>query len=394
MTSLISLLVELYQLLRVTLISLLTLTLYSPSLLAEEHALEYYPDGDGKEQGMVVIPVAAALKSTGMMGGAVVSVPHIGQANTQLVGFGAYSVNDSYITYLGYFNFALTRDWSIDVSMLQAEFMDSPLQGSTDSVDASKAEYPAAYLERDWYLTLRRNLPTLRARTDFEFEPFYKTRDIRSNSTAGEHGKSYGVSAGLVQDTRDNQASPGNGYLATGKVLRDWGGAERAAYTRWEAQYARYLDLGGSALFKQQTLALSAYLSDIPTWSNHNTASQPDWFAQSVLGGSERMRGYEDDYFHSRSAVHYAAEYRVIPQWQPQSQIPLVNRYQFPWWQVALFAELGDVAPHFSLEELHSDLKWSAGFGVRVFVENIVARADFAFSDVDTLFRFAVNQPF
>ncbi len=390
MPSLISPLVKLYQIVRITLLSLLTLTIYSPSLLAEEHALEYYPDGDIKEQSMVIIPVAAALSSTGVMGGAVVSVPHIGQSNTQLVGFGAYSVNDSYITYLGYFNYALTPNWSIDVSMLQAEFMDSPLTGNTGCVDGDKA----AYLQRDWYLTLRRSLPTLSARTDFELEPFYKTRDIRSSYTAGEHGKSYGVSSGIVQDTRDNQASPGNGYLATGRVLRDWGGAKRAAYTRWEAQYARYFDLGKSALFRQQTLALSAYLSDIPTWRNHDGASQPDWFAQSVLGGSERMRGYEDDYFHSRSAVHYAAEYRVIPQWQPQSHIPLVNRYQFPWWQVALFAELGDVAPHFSLQELHRGLKWSAGFGVRVFVENIVARADFAFSDVDTLFRFAVNQPF
>ncbi|MBY5991461.1 BamA/TamA family outer membrane protein [Ferrimonas balearica] len=395
----------------------LLLALSAP-LSADDAGVEIFeptPPVDSKDS--VVIPIVGAMDSTGMIAGAVASVTGVGQPHAQLVGFGAYSVNDSYITFLGYYNYALSERWTLDASALQAEFTDStfyldqmfanPVGGQMDTA------LDASYLQRDLYLTFRYLLgqdeeaasrlqlssglpvaPERIARTVVEFEPFYQTRDLRTAQSDNIEGKTYGLSATLDRDTRDFWPSPSRGYHSYAKVLRDWGGSERAAYTRWEAQYTHYLDLGQTAWARQQTLALTGYLSDIPTWDKASPWRQPDWFAQSVLGGSERLRGFGNDRFNDRSALFYGVEYRTIPQWQPQSRIPFFNRYDFPWWQFALFAELGKVESRFDLGDLHSEMEWSAGFGLRFFIERMVARADFGFSGEESLFHFTVNQAF
>ena len=38
------------------------------------------------------------------------------------------------------------------------------------------------------------------------------------------------------------------------------------------------------------------------------------------------------------------------------------------------------MADRWSLSELHTDMKWSAGVGLRVFVNHLVVRADVGFS--------------
>jgi hypothetical protein len=50
------------------------------------------------------------------------------------------------------------------------------------------------------------------------------------------------------------------------------------------------------------------------------------------------------------------------------------------WLQLAAFAELGRVAPEWSLSTLHTDMKWSAGGGIRIFMNNLILRVDGAFS--------------
>ncbi|SHG88481.1 BamA/TamA family outer membrane protein [Ferrimonas marina] len=392
--------------------------LASPWVQAEPSEFEIYQTETVEaELDTVVIPIVGAMSSTGLIGGAVASVTGLGQPHAQLVGFGAYSVNDSYISFLGYYNYALTERWAMDLSALQAEFTDSTLyldpSANPQTAAPATTGIDAAYLQRDLALTLRYRLyeDTAAAsrvkleqglpvgsesinRVLFEIEPFYQTRDLRTVESDNIEGRTYGVSTTLEFDSRDFWPTPSIGQHSYATVLRDWGGSDRAAYTRWEAQHSRYLDLGSSGWSRQQTLALTGYLSDIPTWDNTDPSSQPDWFAQSVLGGSERLRGYGNDRFSNRSALFYAAEYRVIPNWQPQQQIPLLNRYDFPWWQAALFAELGKTEDRLSLSALHRDMEWSAGFGLRFFIERMVARADFGFSDEESLFHFTVNQAF
>lgn len=404
--------------LRQFLMGVLILSSLTPLLNAEEVGIEILePSATADEKGVVVIPIVGAMESTGAIAGTVVSVTGVGQPAAQLVGFGAYSVNDSYITFLGYYNFALSERWAMDIQGLQAEFMDSELfldPVSTGSLLVDEDEpLDGSYLQRDWYLTIRYLIsqdtesaarlrlhdglpvqPERGERTVFEIEPFYRTRDVRSSETDNIEGETYGVSFILDRDTRDFSPSPSRGYHTYAKLHRDWGSSDRAAYTKWEAQYSHYLDLGRSSRSKQRTLALTAYLSDIPTWRNDDPNRQPDWFAQSVLGGQQRLRGYDNDRFSDRSALFYGVEYRTVPKWQPQTTMPYINRYDFPWWQFALFAEMGKVESRFDLGDLHKDMEWSAGFGVRVFIEGIVARADIGFSDEDNILRFTVNQAF
>lgn len=403
---------------RKTLVSLLFFSLLSSLLRAEEVGVEVFePHAAADQKNVVVIPIVAAMYSTGVFGGAVVSVTGVGQPTAQLVGFGAYSVNDSYITFLGYYNFALSERWSFDVSGMQAEFMGARVfldQFSAGPLIVDENEpLDASYRQRDWFATFRYLIsadaasasrfrlqdglplePERIARTKFEIEPFFRTREVLINEIDNIEGETYGVSLVLDRDTRDFSPSPSRGYHTFLKLNRDWGSSDRAAYSKWEAQYTHYLDLGSGPRSKQRTIALTGYLSDIPTWRDDDPTRQPDWFAQSVLGGPDRLRGYDNDRFFDRSAIFYGVEYRAVPKWQPQTAIPYINRYDFPWWQFALFAEVGKVESRFDLADLHKDMKWSAGLGLRVFIEGIVARADFGFSQEDSIFRFTVNQAF
>ncbi|QLE84145.1 BamA/TamA family outer membrane protein [Shewanella sp. Scap07] len=356
----------------------------------------------------VIIPIIGAMESTGLLAGSVVAVTGLGQPQAQAVGFGAYSVNNSYISYLGYFNYALSARWTFDISALQADFTDTEMYLGEQPDDPIDVPGDASYLQRDWQMTFRyliNQTPAKPVNTItgvqaqpvtrvLEVEPFYKSREFRSDNVANVAGETYGISVTLDQDARDYTPSPSRGYHSYAKVLRDWGGSERASYTRWEVQHSQYFDLGSNRINQQQTLSLTGYLSDIPTWQNDKAHRQPDWFAQSVLGGPDRMRGYGDNYMHDRSALFYGAELRMIPKWQPQSRVPVLSRYDFPWWQTAVFAELGNVSDKLDFSALHNNMKWSAGVGIRVFIENIIARADFGFSKDDSIFRFTVNQPF
>ncbi|WP_162618037.1 hypothetical protein [Shewanella halifaxensis] len=386
----------------------------SIGLQAEEAELEVFAV-ENVESGTdtVVIPIVGAMESTGALAGSVIAVTGVGQPQAQAIGFGAYSVNDSYISYLGYFNYALSDYWTFDISGLIAEFTETAMFLGEQPDNPADIPSDASLLQRDWQMTFRYLMSeqTVKApthnqqsplgghadyntRTVLEIEPFYHSRDFRSQQVNNIEGLTYGVSMKIDRDARNYAPSPSAGYHSYAKVLRDWGNADRASYTRWEAQHTHYFDLGNNGWNQQQTLSVTGYVSDIPTWKNDSPKSQPDWFAQSTLGGSDRMRGYGDDYFHNRSALFYGAEYRVTPNWQPQTSAPLIEHYNFPWWQFAAFAEVGSVDKKLDLVKLHKDMHWSAGVGLRVFIENIVARVDYGFSKDDSILRFTVNQAF
>ena len=51
-------------------------------------------------------------------------------------------------------------------------------------------------------------------------------------------------------------------------------------------------------------------------------------------------------------------------------------------------------APSWDVSELHSDMKWSTGIGVRVFAKGIIARIDGAASEEGFKVQMMVNNPF
>jgi hypothetical protein len=87
------------------------------------------------------------------------------------------------------------------------------------------------------------------------------------------------------------------------------------------------------------------------------------------------MRAYSSQRFNDRSAIYYAGELRVIPEWNPFDLWPAFQNYaDVEWLQSALFIELGRVAPEWDLGTLHSSMKWSAGLGIRAWESAFVVR--------------------
>lgn len=83
-----------------------------------------------------------------------------------------------------------------------------------------------------------------------------------------------------------------------------------------------------------------------------------------------------------------------MPTWQPLGGWPVFNWYNLPWWLWVVFAEAGRVAESYHLSTLHSDMKWSAGGGVRFQIEGIVVRTEAALGTEESRFQVMINQPF
>ncbi len=85
----------------------------------------------------------------------------------------------------------------------------------------------------------------------------------------------------------------------------------------------------------------------------------------------------------------------MIPEWNPFTKMRTVQEYLgVQWLQFVPFVEIGRVAPEWDLEELHSDMKWSAGLGLRAWAKGIVVRVDTAVSDEGVGVMMMVSQPF
>jgi hypothetical protein len=70
-----------------------------------------------------------------------------------------------------------------------------------------------------------------------------------------------------------------------------------------------------------------------------------------------------------------------MPLSNPFSMIPLIKKLTIPWWQWVVFAEAGRVIDDWDIGELHKDMKFTFGGGLRVSVEGLIIRLDVAGSD-------------
>ena len=70
-----------------------------------------------------------------------------------------------------------------------------------------------------------------------------------------------------------------------------------------------------------------------------------------------------------------------MPTWQPLGDIRWLKWAEIRWWQWVFFAEAGQVAPSYNLDDLHSDLHADAGISIRLMVHKAVCRLDFAGSE-------------
>jgi len=238
-------------------------------------------------------------------------------------------------------------------------------------------------------------------RTFLEVQPFVHWQDFSKSEEPLQDFNSNGLALGIKYDNTDFYENPSKGSLQNFLLRRDFNAFnDTSEWTTIEFELEKYFSLGENSLFKQQVIALDLWTAYSPTmkYMEENGTliaknAPPDYYG-ATLGGLYRMRGFQDRRFHDKAGLYYSIEYRVIPQWQPLSDINWLRPFQIDWWQFAVFAEAGRVAPEWNISTLNSDLKLDAGVSFRIMAFKNVGRLDFAFSDEDWSVIAFLGHPF
>lgn len=239
--------------------------------------------------------------------------------------------------------------------------------------------------------------PFVSGRTYVNVDLFYRNQDLEAEEKAIDDVdlRTNGVTLGLRWDNRDFVANPSRGNTVWLGVTRDFGAMDSTSeWTVLEAEYGHYLDLGRSRWFRQSVLALNAWTANAITWDRGDPPQRPPLFAGASLGGLFRQRGFPEGRFWDQAAVNYVAELRLIPDWNPVGRDSAIGWLEVDWMQVSPFVEAGRVAPRWTLRELHKDMKWTYGLGLRAMVKHVVIRVDLAFSDEGGKVQMMVDHPF
>lgn len=235
-------------------------------------------------------------------------------------------------------------------------------------------------------------------RTYVEVRPFYRNMQIEGEHI-DEDVSTNGISLGIYWDNRDNPQSPNKGNSLSLRLNQDFGILDSSSsWTNLNTEFDYYLPLGASESFRQRVLAFDFWTSYSPSWDvrdDGSVANGPPPYTGAALGGLWRMRGYPSQRFSDKAAIYYAAEYRMIPRWNPFDGWSWLQNYLgIQWIQLVPFAEIGRVAPEWNLRDMHEDMKWSAGLGVRFWAKGLVARIDTAASGEGGSVQMMISQPF
>ncbi len=243
--------------------------------------------------------------------------------------------------------------------------------------------------------------PLVSGDTYLQLTPFYRSQEI-SGDDLDTDNKTNGLKYSLFRDNRDFIASPSRGSSLLLQYTEDYGWSDsKDSWTAVSTEFDKYFSLGKSDRFRQRVIALNFWTMDTPSWETTTAAGKevishrPPHFAGATLGGILRMRAYPAHRFNDKAVVYYAAEYRVIPRWNPFDGWPWLQKHlEIAWWQWVPFVEVGRVAPSWNIDDLHSDMKWDAGFGVRAMAKGLVIRVDTAASEEGFGVQMFVSQPF
>ncbi len=215
-----------------------------------------------------------------------------------------------------------------------------------------------------------------------------------------EH-RTNGIEAALTYDNRDFMQNPERGSLQKLTVSRDFGWFDSTdAWTSMEFDIAKYFSLGDTDAFRQRVIALKAWTAYSPSFTRELVddfvvfSGTPPSNLGVTLGGSTRMRSYPVGRFSDKAGIYYSAELRLIPEWNPVKNWPLIRNMPMRWWQLVPFIEAGRTANHWDLGELHSDLNVNYGLGFRAMIGGQVMRFEFVTGDEATQFWYLVGHPF
>ncbi len=244
--------------------------------------------------------------------------------------------------------------------------------------------------------------PFCSGRTFLGFELFTRQQDLEDDRGNNFKLKTTAFTFDIEYNNTDYEKNPTFGSKLRLALSHDWGMHDDNGnkWTTIEAEYSKFFNLGATEKSLQRVLAFDAWWIDTPSWNDSSTKDgkevyhRPPLFAGAQLGGLFRQRAYPAARFNDRCAVNYTLEYRCMPKWNPFPKIPLVNKLQIPWWQWSVFSDLGRVHDEWEFDELHKDMKYSIGAGIRLLVEGAVIRVDVAVSEEDIGVQMFVNHTF
>ncbi len=228
--------------------------------------------------------------------------------------------------------------------------------------------------------------PFVSGRTFIDIKPFYRKRVAFATN---------GIEFALTRENTDYYVNPTRGSLQKFAFRRDFGWFD--TFTEWsviETDLRWYFPLneywfGENSLPK--VLAVDFWTVNTLTWNNYDVLGtdpmgneirmyhRPPPYTGAYLGGRYRLRAYYEGRFNDRAAIYYGAEYRQIIKWNPFNYTSLTRRLDIQWIQFAVFGEMGRVAPEWNISTLHTDMKWSLGGGLRIFMNNLILRFDSAY---------------
>ncbi|UCD56923.1 MAG: BamA/TamA family outer membrane protein, partial [Candidatus Hydrogenedentota bacterium] len=229
--------------------------------------------------------------------------------------------------------------------------------------------------------------PLESGRTYIEVKPFYRRQSV-DGDFIDEVQETNGFEFAVSHDNTDFPANPSRGSSKRIAITRDrgWHGSSDR-WTAVEGEFSKYFSLGPSEKLRQRVIALNM-------WTVNALSGEPPSFAGATLGGLFRMRGFPAARFNDQAAIYYAAELRLIPEWNPLAEISFLEFLEIDWIQLVPFVEVGRVARGWNISELHSDMKWDAGFGLRLMAKRLVLRADAAASEEGFGVQMMVGHPF
>ncbi|WP_394176529.1 BamA/TamA family outer membrane protein [Thalassotalea litorea] len=364
--------------------------------------------------------------------GAAGVIKHAWQPQATLFSGGFYSQNNSWAIYGGAYNYQpfSASQWLISSDIMRAHYTqgfyrfvndihdpsfnqpERQLLGARQGFSRITLDYvlPIGAGKKGAIATLRQPssphdledienwLPGESGFTTLTFMPFrkYLKYDDQRATDAQISEISAGIELEINYDNRNSTTMPSQGFQFQTRFIKDFGDSRRAGYSQVEAEYSQFVSLGANKFFQQQTIAFNALLADTPSWNSKRNGEyqRPPNFDGVTLGGWDSLRGYDTNRFYGRAAFSYGLEYRAIPAWHPLPQLPIIENYRFPWWQWVVFVDAGQISDKFNLSELHEDMKFSFGGGIRMNIEGIIARIDYAQSSEGSQLRVIINQPF
>ncbi|MGZ9899397.1 hypothetical protein [Shewanella gaetbuli] len=375
-----------------------------------------------KQAEFAAVPFIFSTETLSTAFGAAGVLKHAGQEQASAVGIGLYTSNESWVGFLGLYNYQIpTLDqWLFSAETYQGYYTEgiyylddheSPIEEPARVISEGNEGYTRLHIK--YVLPIadgaigaaaslykpRNNIewnPLTSGTTSIKFTPYSQYRELTINPDLPETARGYEVQ--FEWDNRNAQYDPTDGGKTSLTIKHGFAVDDFKDWTLWEFEQSAFFNLGETHWFNEQVLAANVFIADTPTWNDYDSSTQqyhrPPSFAGVYLGGFERSRGYSSKQFTGRSAVNYSLEYRVKPQWQPLQHWPVFNLYDIPWWQWVVFIEAGKVSDTFSAQALHTDMNFTAGGGVRLEVEDIVVRAELGVGSEESQFWVMVNQPF